>query len=86
MIIVDDVHTLAGSPAEAALERLITLLPAGVAMLLAARQAPGFNVSRLRANGLIAELGPDDLRFKYMRLGMRNHAYPAKNARKWGRW
>ncbi len=65
VIIVDDVHTLAGSPAEAALERLITLLPTGVAMLLAARQAPGFNVSRLRANGLIAELGPDDLRFRH---------------------
>ena len=61
---VDDLHAIEGTPAEAALERLITRGPSNLHVLAASRSQPGFNVSRLRVAGSLLELRPDDLRFR----------------------
>jgi DNA-binding SARP family transcriptional activator len=64
LIVVDDLHSLWGTEAEATLERLLAHLPPGVVMVAATRRAPGFNLSRLRVSGELLELGPEELRFR----------------------
>jgi DNA-binding SARP family transcriptional activator len=64
LLVVDDLDTLAGAPAEAALERLLEYAPPSLHVLLASRYVPGFNLSRLRVSGKLLELGADDLRFR----------------------
>ena len=64
LLIVDDFHVLSGTPAEAACERLIERASPLLTMLVATRSRPAFNLSRLRANGALLEIGPDDLRFR----------------------
>ena len=64
LLIVDDVHTLLGAPAEAALERLIDYAPARIHFAVASRESPGFNLSRLRVTGDLLELTSDDLRLR----------------------
>ena len=63
-LVVDDLHVLEGTEAEAALERLLDYLPAAHVVLAASRRPPRFNLSRLRVSGLLLELGADDLRFR----------------------
>ncbi|HEX9969612.1 MAG TPA: hypothetical protein VGB03_05695, partial [Acidimicrobiales bacterium] len=63
-LIVDDLHVIEGSEAEAALERLLDYLPPAHVVLAASRRPPRFNLSRLRVSGSLLELGPDDLRFR----------------------
>ena len=63
-LIVDDLHALAGTPAEAALEQLIAYLPPWFHVVTAARRPPSFNLSRLRVSNQLHEIGPDDLRFR----------------------
>lgn len=64
LVVVDDLHALEGTAAEAALERLIDYFPPNVFVLAASRGSPGFNLSRLRVSGALLEVGPDDLRFR----------------------
>lgn len=64
LIAVDDLHALWGTEAEATLERLLEHLPPGIAMVAAARRAPGFNLSRLRVSDQVIEVGPEELRFR----------------------
>ena len=64
LLVIDDLHTLLDSPAEAALERLLEYAPSSVRLLLASRCAPRFNLSRLRVSGELLELGADELRFR----------------------
>jgi DNA-binding SARP family transcriptional activator len=63
-LVVDDLHALAGTPAEAALEQLIAYLPPWLHVVTAARRPPSFNLSRLRVSNQLHEIGPDDLRFR----------------------
>ena len=64
LLIVDDLHTLTGSPAEAAFERFIDYAPPAVAVLAGSRTHPAFNLSRRRVSGELMEIGVDDLRFR----------------------
>jgi DNA-binding SARP family transcriptional activator len=64
LIVIDDLHTLEGSPAELTLERLIDYAPANFTFLLGSRIQPGFNLSRLRVSGALLEIGTEDLRFR----------------------
>lgn len=64
LLVVDDLHTLEATAAEAALERLIEYAPAGLTVLAASRVPPRFNLSRLRVSGQLMELAGDDLRFR----------------------
>jgi DNA-binding SARP family transcriptional activator len=64
LLVVDDLHVLQGTPAEAVLERLVQYAPPAVRMLTASRAAPAFNLSRMRVAGQLLEVGADDLRFR----------------------
>jgi DNA-binding SARP family transcriptional activator len=64
LLIIDDLHTIEGSPAEALLERFIEYAPSTLAVLVATRSQPRFNLPRLRVLGRVVELGVDDLRFR----------------------
>ncbi|HTW06347.1 MAG TPA: BTAD domain-containing putative transcriptional regulator [Acidimicrobiales bacterium] len=64
VIVVDDAHTLLATAAESELERLVSYLPPHVHMVLAGRHPPAFDLSRWRLAGHVAEIGPDDLRFR----------------------
>ena len=63
LVVIDDLHTLEGTPAEAVLERLLDYAPA-LRFLAASRTQPGLNLSRLRVAGNLVEIGGDDLRFR----------------------
>ena len=64
LLVVDDLHALEGTPAEAVLERLLHHAPARLAVLAASRRAPDWNLSRRRVSGTVAEVTGDDLRFR----------------------
>jgi len=64
LLVIDDLHTIEGSPAEAALERLIAYAPPSLALVIGSRVPPRFNLSRLRVSGALLELSGDDLRFR----------------------
>lgn len=65
LLVMDDLHEIAGTPAERALERLVELRPPGLHILLGSRRQPAFNIPRLRVSGSLHEVGSDDLRFRY---------------------
>ncbi len=64
LLIVDDLHTLTGSPAEAAFERFVDYAPPSLAVLAGSRTLPAFNLSRRRVTGELLEIDVDDLRFR----------------------
>ena len=64
VLFVDDLHALAGSDAECALERLTELAGPALWTVIGSRSAPAFNVPRLRLSGDLLELSGDDLRFR----------------------
>lgn len=64
LLVIDDMHEIAGTGAEAALERFLLLRPASVRILLGTRRPPSFNTSRMLASGALVELSGDDLRFR----------------------
>ena len=64
LLVIDDLHTIEGTPAEALLERFIEYAPGTLAVLVASRSQPRFNLPRLRVLGRVVELGVDDLRFR----------------------
>ena len=64
LLVVDDLHVLYGSDAEAAFGRLVDFLPPAVSAVAASRRSPGFDVSRRRVSGGLVEIGADDLRFR----------------------
>lgn len=63
-IVVDDLHTVAGTAAEGVVERLVHCAPPNLAVLLATRVPPSFDVSRLRVEGRLLEVTGEDLRFR----------------------
>lgn len=64
MLILDDLHEIAESPAEKALERFVSLRPRALRLLCGSRRIPELNVPRLRVSGSYAEVSSDDLRFR----------------------
>lgn len=63
-LLIDDLHSVRGTPAEALLERLVDYLPPHVVVAAASRSAPSFDLTRLRLTGELLEVGADDLRFR----------------------
>lgn len=63
-LIIDDLHEVAGTPAERALGTFVTMRPRGVTILLGSRRPPMLNTSRLLVSGELIELDSDDLRFR----------------------
>jgi DNA-binding SARP family transcriptional activator len=63
-LVVDDLHEIAGSRAESALERFVRLRPRGVHILLGSRRPPAWNTTRLLVSGELYQLDGEDLRFR----------------------
>jgi ATP/maltotriose-dependent transcriptional regulator MalT len=63
-LVVDDLHEIAGSRAESALERFVLLRPRGVRILLGSRRPPALNITRLLVSGELYQLDGEDLRFR----------------------
>lgn len=64
LLVIDDVHTLAGSAAEAELAQLITYAPATLSVVLSSRATPSIDFGRRRLADTLAQVGSDDLRFR----------------------
>ena len=64
VVVLDDVHEIAGSPAETALAQFISLRPPGLRVAIGSRRVPDFNIPRLRVSGTLHEITSDDLRFR----------------------
>jgi DNA-binding SARP family transcriptional activator len=69
VLVVDDLHLLAGTEAETTLACLLEHLPPNTRVLAASRQAPALSLSRLRLDDGLVELGSDDLRFRTWEAG-----------------
>jgi LuxR family transcriptional regulator, maltose regulon positive regulatory protein len=61
VLIFDDVHLVRSPPSLALLASLSEHLPRGRRLILISREAPPVPVARLRARGLVVELGRDEL-------------------------
>jgi DNA-binding SARP family transcriptional activator len=64
LLILDDLHEIAGSASERALERLVSLRPPSLRLIFGSRRMPDINVPRMRASDAVHEIGSDDLRFR----------------------
>lgn len=64
LLMIDDLHELADSPAEQILERLVHDLPPWLRVLVATRHRPDFNHSALRLSGDLVEITEDVLRWR----------------------
>jgi DNA-binding SARP family transcriptional activator len=64
VLVIDDLHALEGTAAEAALGHFVEYAPPALATLAATRMAPSFNLSRMRIAGQLLEIQNDDLRFR----------------------
>jgi len=64
ILILDDLHEIAGSAAERSLEQFVQLRPHGLRVLAGSRRQPEMNIPRLRVSGLLQEISNDDLRFR----------------------
>lgn len=64
VLIIDDLHALEGTAAEAALSRLVDYAPPWLRIVAASRVRPDFNLPRLRVSGDLQEIEGDDLRFR----------------------
>jgi LuxR family maltose regulon positive regulatory protein len=61
VLVLDNVHVLAGSSSLAGLNELIRHEPPGLRLVLVGRSAAGLAVSRLRLEGELADIGATDL-------------------------
>ena len=61
VLVLDDVHLLQNRECRAALSVLADHVPGGSRLALAGRAEPPLRIARLRAEGRILEIGPDDL-------------------------
>jgi DNA-binding SARP family transcriptional activator len=64
LLILDDLHEIAETAAERALERFVSLRPRRLQLICGSRRTPDVNVPRIRVSGSIREIGSDDLRFR----------------------
>jgi LuxR family transcriptional regulator, maltose regulon positive regulatory protein len=61
VLVLDDVHALHNSECRAALSVLADHVPTGSRLAFAGRARPPLRIARLRVEGKIIEIGPDDL-------------------------
>ena len=63
VLVLDDVHVLHDRECRDALSVLAEHVPQGSRLVLAGREEPPLRIARLRAEGRLMEIGPDDLAF-----------------------
>ncbi|WP_258724121.1 BTAD domain-containing putative transcriptional regulator [Cellulomonas sp. NS3] len=59
VLVLDDLHTIAGSPAEAVVERLLLLAPVHLHVLMGSRRRPGINLVRSELPTAVHVTGED---------------------------
>ncbi|MGB7983469.1 MAG: AAA family ATPase [Candidatus Nanopelagicales bacterium] len=64
LLVIDDIHELAGTSAEVALEAFLRLRPRTITIALGSRRQPGMNTSRLLVSGELIMVDGEDLRFR----------------------
>ena len=64
VIILDDLHEIAGTAAEHSLEQFVQLRPHSLRVLVGSRRQPEMNIPRLRVSNVLHEISSDDLRFR----------------------
>jgi DNA-binding SARP family transcriptional activator len=64
LMVIDDLHTLEGSPGERAFGRLLSYAPDWLVFVAASRRHPRLDMSRLRVSNRLLEISVDDLRFR----------------------
>src|SRR5699024_4609887 len=63
LLVLDDLHVLAGRGSETELEQVLLLAPPQLRVLVGSRRMPGFNLARTELAPLVLLTG-DDLRFR----------------------
>ncbi|MEE6296166.1 BTAD domain-containing putative transcriptional regulator [Georgenia wangjunii] len=63
LLVVDDLHTVAGTTSETELEQFLVLAPAALRVLIGSRRMPTFNLARSEIEPPVVLTG-DDLRFR----------------------
>ncbi len=61
VLVIDDVHQLAGAEVIAGLDELVQHAPDGFRLILAGRHAPGLTLAKLRVSGQVGDVGAADL-------------------------
>jgi LuxR family transcriptional regulator, maltose regulon positive regulatory protein len=61
VLVLDDVHQLAGSEVIPGLDELVQHAPDTFRLVLAGRHAPGLSLAKLRVSGQVGDIGPADL-------------------------
>jgi len=61
LLVIDDVHTLAGSEVLPGLALLIHHAPAALRLILSGRSAPGLHLGKMRLSGYLSEVQASDL-------------------------
>ena len=64
-LIVDDYHNIESHEVHAFVKRLIDHMPKSMHLIIGTRAVPPFEISRLRANGLLRELRAPHLKFQF---------------------
>ncbi len=64
IVIVDDLHVLDDTPALALFGEILAALPRNIRTLIGSRCVPGIDLTRLRLDDDVVEIGADDLRFR----------------------
>src|SRR5947209_331219 len=64
LLVIDDLHTIQGTAAESAFERLLAYSPPWLTVLAASRSPSLTSIPRLRLSGEVLELSAEDLRFR----------------------
>jgi LuxR family maltose regulon positive regulatory protein len=62
VLVLDDAHLLTGTEGLEAVETMVAHLPQGCQLAAAGRQEPPLGLPRLRAEGRVLDIGPEDLR------------------------
>ncbi len=64
LLVIDDLHSIAGSQSERTLERLLDYAPPSLAVAAGSRATPAWSLARRRVSGTLLEVGGDELRFR----------------------
>src|SRR5215470_4488060 len=77
VLVLDDVHLLHNSECRASLSVLADHVPAGSRLVFAGRDEPPVRVARLRTEGRILDVGPDELSLTVAELHRRTEGWAA---------
>lgn len=81
LLVIDDLHALQSTPAEAALQQFLEYSPDTLTTVVASRHPPTMNLSRLRVAGDVVDITADDLRFRTWEVERLFHGFYREHLR-----